>query len=492
MTHGDPTVTEDPAEAPAIVISDKWRRIIVTAMAAITIVCLVLPLAGVAGTDISYFVFGLAGTTDLFDLIRQIPAENLPDWAGVVLQTTPDEMAGVPGGLAAIALVLGIVSLLLSIAVLIGSLPFGARWPILRKQFFGVLPLITFFLALAFIEEGFTAPAVEFWQPNVFVAIVATLVMALASVRMEPAMTIACVFILIILLVGTAYMLATQGVPSFLGPTYLLQQMQIASFLGITAAGMMMVILLGHIDLSVPWTLAAAGMLATAVGGASAELVGLGVGLAVGLINGIGVAYLRVPSMIFTLGINTVLLGLMVMLTGGFAPQTAATDVMLFLGRDRTIGIPHAVAIWVIVSVIIVFVLKRTTLGRYMYAIGNREAATYLSGVNTRLILIAAFVMCSLCAAVAGLLLSGYSSRAYQAMGDEYLLPSIAAVVLGGTHILGGKGRYAGTVVGAILIVLLESALSVMQMPEAGRQIIYGAVIILMLLIYGRGEKVQS
>ncbi|MGF1627673.1 MAG: ABC transporter permease, partial [Alphaproteobacteria bacterium] len=202
--------------------------------------------------------------------------------------------------------------------------------------------------------------------------------------------------------------------------------------------------------------------------------------------------FLRVPSMIFTLGVNTVLMGLMVILTGGFAPQSAATDIMLFFGRDRTAGIPHAVILWVAVSAVIMFILGRTAFGRYIYAIGNREAATYLSGVNTRLVIVTSFVMCSLCASIAGLMLAGYSSRAYQAMGNEYLLPSIAAVVLGGTHILGGKGRYIGTVIGAILIVLLQSVLSVMQMPEAGRQIIYGSVIILMLLVYGRGEKLRA
>ncbi|MGF1625498.1 MAG: ABC transporter permease, partial [Alphaproteobacteria bacterium] len=182
-------------------------------------------------------------------------------------------------------------------------------------------------------------------------------------------------FVVVILLVGSVYTLATQGTIPFLSPPYLLQQLQIASFLGITAAGMMMVILLGHIDLSVPWTLAAAAMLATAVGGPAAVPVGLGVGLAIGLFNGLGVAFLRVPSMIFTLGVNTVLMGLMVILTGGFAPQSAATDIMLFFGRDRTAGIPHAVILWVAVSAVIMFILGRTAFGRYIYAIGNREAA---------------------------------------------------------------------------------------------------------------------
>ena len=303
---------------------------------------------------------------------------------------------------------------------------------------------------------------------------------------------IASLFVLVILGFGSAYTLATQGNLAFLNPGYLLQQLQVGAFLGIVAAGMMLVILLGHIDLSVPWTLAAAAMMATAVGGPMAIPVGLGIGLAVGIFNGIGVAYLRVPSMIFTLGVNAMLRGLMVMHTGGFAPQTHATELMTFLATGHVLGIPMALFVWGLLSLGMVFLLRRTVFGRYVYAIGNREAAAYLSGVPTRLVLVAAFALCGLCAGLAGVLLAGYSTKAYQGMGDAYLLPSIAAVVIGGTHILGGRGRYAGTVVGTILITLLSSVLSVMQMPEAGRQIIYGLVIITMLLAYGRSRPVGT
>ena len=299
---------------------------------------------------------------------------------------------------------------------------------------------------------------------------------------------IASLFVLVILAFGSAYTLATQGNLAFLNPGYLLQQLQVGAFLGIVAAGMMLVILLGHIDLSVPWTLAAAAMVATAVGGDLAVPVGLAIGLAVGIVNGIGVAYLRVPSMIFTLGVNAMMRGLMVMLTGGFAPQTDATGLMSFLATGRVLGLPMALLVWTLVSLAMVFLLGRTVFGRYVYAIGNRESAAYLSGVPTRLVLVGAFALCGLCAGLAGVLLAGYSAKAYQGMGDAYLLPSIAAVVIGGTHILGGKGRYAGTVVGTILITLLSSVLSVMQMPEAGRQVIYGLVIIGMLLAYGRSR----
>ncbi|MEM8551161.1 MAG: ABC transporter permease [Pseudomonadota bacterium] len=308
------------------------------------------------------------------------------------------------------------------------------------------------------------------------------------SFRIDTPILIGLVFISLILAAGTSYTLATQGTATFVSPTYLLQQLHFGAFLGMTAAGMMLVILLGHIDLSVPWTLTASAMVASAIGGFAGDMTGLMVGLTVGLVNGIGVAFLRVPSMIFTLGMNTVLLGLMVMLTGGHAPQSAATDLMLFLGRDRTLGVPHSVIVWLIISAAIIFMLTRTAVGRYMYAIGNREAAAYLSGVRTRLVIVGAFMMCSACAAIAGISLAGYSARAFQAMGDPYLLPSIAAVVLGGTNILGGQGKYSGTVVGVILIVLLQSMLSIMQMEEAYRQVIYGAVIILMLLIYSRGR----
>ena len=301
-------------------------------------------------------------------------------------------------------------------------------------------------------------------------------------------------FIIVMLLAGSLYS------SNFLSATYLLQQLQVAAFLGIIASGLMLVILLGHIDLSIPWLVTVGGMMSTAAAGwwgatgeAMAIPFGVLCGLAFGLFNGIGVAFLRIPSMIFTLGVNAVAQGLMVLHTGGFAPQDHSTDLMHWLATGRTLlGIPNALFVWLAVGVVIVFILRRTALGRYIFAIGNREGATYLSGVNTRAVLIACFGISGMCSALAGVMLAGYSTKAYQAMGDPYLLPAIAAVVLGGTHILGGRGTFLGTVAGVILISLLQSILSVMQMPEAGRQIIYGVVIITMLLVYGRGERVQG
>ncbi len=300
---------------------------------------------------------------------------------------------------------------------------------------------------------------------------------------------ISLVTTLAILLVGTGYTLSTQGTAPLFTPSYLLQQLQIGSFLGICAAGMMMVVLLGHIDLSIPWTMTAAAMMATTVGGVWAIPAGLSVGLAVGLLNGFGVSVLRIPSMIFTLGVDSVLRGLMVAHTGGFAPQTEASPLMRFLAADTILGIPVAIFVWAFVSVVIATILTRTGFGKSIYAVGVKEGAAYLSGIRTRRVIVGSFVASSLCAATAGILLAGYSAKAYQDMGTPYLLPAIAAVVLGGTHILGGRGRYLGTLIGATLIVFLNSVLSIMQMPESYRQIIYGVVIVTMLLAYGRNKQ---
>ncbi|TGS11880.1 ABC transporter permease [Mesorhizobium sp. M2E.F.Ca.ET.209.01.1.1] len=305
--------------------------------------------------------------------------------------------------------------------------------------------------------------------------------------RADPAVVTAFACIVVLLLLGSLYS------RSFLSPEYLLQQLKVASFLGVIATGMMLVILLGQIDLSVPWSVATGAMMACAaaaygsVGVALAIPFGVLCGVAIGIVNGIGVAYLRIPSMIITLATNAVAQGLMVVYTGGFSPQDSATAAMRYLATGFTIpGVPNAVIIWALIGAAMVFVLTRTSFGRAVYGIGNRERAAYLSGIDTRRIVLIAFAVSGGLSAFGGVLLAGYASKAAQSMGDAYLLPSIAAVVLGGTSILGGRGSYLGTVAGVILITLLQSILSVMQMPEAGRQIIYGVVIVAMLLLYGR------
>lgn len=307
-----------------------------------------------------------------------------------------------------------------------------------------------------------------------------------------PTRTLALVLVGLVLAAGLAF-------PQFLSPAYLVQQLQNGAFLGIVAIGAMLVILTGHIDLAVPWTLSAAATFSTAfVGSAESAgwgelgiVVGLAIGCGIGLVNGIGVGYLRIPSMIWTLAVNMVVFGVCVYHAGLYAAGSRPSALVLELGAGRSFGVPNAVLVWIGCSLAMALVLRRTVLGRRIYAVGTSEAAAYLSGVDTRRVIVAVFVLSGACSALAGMLLAGYAGQAYQNMGDPYLLPGIAAVVLGGTSILGGRGSFGGTVCGVLLVTLITSMLSVLQVSEAFRQIAYGLVIIAMVGFYSRSSSAQ-
>jgi ribose transport system permease protein len=210
--------------------------------------------------------------------------------------------------------------------------------------------------------------------------------------KIDRPIVIAFACIVALLLVGGMYS------RNFLSPEYILLQLKVGAFLGIIATGLMMVILLGHIDLSLPWTITVGAMMACAVAG-HGELgrilaipVGIGCGVLIGIVNGILVALLRIPSMIATLATNAVAQGIMIVYTGGSSPQDSAPHVMRWLAAGWLVpGVPNAVALWVLIGGVTMFLLSRTTFGRTLYAIGNTERAAYLSGINTRLVTVAAF-----------------------------------------------------------------------------------------------------
>jgi ribose transport system permease protein len=297
------------------------------------------------------------------------------------------------------------------------------------------------------------------------------------------------------LLIVLAILIAVGGMvhDQFLSPRYLLLQLQSGALLGIIAAGAMLVILVGHIDLSVPWTLSVSAIVSTAVMQAGAgstwaelsPLAGLLAGAAIGVLNGFGVAYLRIPSLIWTLAINAILLGASAFYAGNAVVASQPSNLMMVLGSGKLFNlVPNSVLLWVLFSAGLMWLLRRTVIGRYLYLVGAREKAAYLSGIDTRMVVMGAFVLSGLCSAIAGMLLAGYSGQAYQRMGDPYLLPGIAAVVVGGTSILGGRGSYGGTIAGVLVITLISSMLSLMHVPEAIKQICYGILIVGMVCLY--------
>lgn len=272
----------------------------------------------------------------------------------------------------------------------------------------------------------------------------------------------------------------------------------VASFVGLVAAGQCFVILIGGIDLSVPWVLNAAAILlvTTSLGqddrAPYAIAVTLGMGALAGMANGIGIVWLGVPAVVMTLAMNGIIEGLALGLSGGMtcaACASYAPPVIADAVHDVWLGIPAALWLWLAVVAVVSFVLSLTRFGRATYAIGNNARAAYLAGSNVSLTTVALYALSGLFSAMAGILLVGFGGQASLGMGAPYLFQSIAAVVIGGVSILGGRGSYLGAAAGAVSLTALVSVLLALNMPEYGRSIIYGVVILALLLLYGREQR---
>jgi ribose transport system permease protein len=262
--------------------------------------------------------------------------------------------------------------------------------------------------------------------------------------------------------------------------------------LAILAACQTLTMLTGGIDLSVGAVASMSGfVVATLVGGPGlgvAILVALAIATLAGLLTGIGVGVFRVHPLIMTLGMGLIVLGLanvwqlaMVQTGAGVAP------VMRALGSDRLGGIlPYSLVIFVPLAALVLLCLRRTGFGRMLYAVGDNPIAARLSGARAWQVLVVLYIVSALLAAIAGLLISGLTNVASVTLADSYVLPSVAASVIGGTSILGGRGGYAGTIVGALILTVLSSLLSTLGFPEAVRQVLYGAIIVAVAALYTR------
>jgi ribose/xylose/arabinose/galactoside ABC-type transport system permease subunit len=256
---------------------------------------------------------------------------------------------------------------------------------------------------------------------------------------------------------------------------------------GILAVGMTAVILTGGIDLSVGSVAALAGVVAAMIasdGGASvflAALAALGVGLAVGLFNGVTIAKFRVPPFVTTLAMLTICRGLAFIVTGGRSIGNLPASFG-FLGRERLLGVPVPVLLMFVVFACGWFVLKRMTLGRYIYAVGGNREAAYLAGVNTKGVTLLVYVLNGLLVGLAGLVLASRLGAGVPNAGLQYELDVIAAVVVGGTSLMGGRGSVIGTFWGAVFIGILNNGLNLAGIDPYMQKIALGLVILLAVL----------
>jgi ribose transport system permease protein len=279
--------------------------------------------------------------------------------------------------------------------------------------------------------------------------------------------------------VGQPFFTATQVSTTFL----------YAAILGLIAAGQTLVMLTGGVDLSVASTATAAGFIVSGYGthGAGAAIfLALLISAGIGLLNGVGVAIFRANPLIMTLGVSSVTLGALAI----YAQRVISPLVPGFvrtLGSERFFTyIPYDLLVWGPISALIVLGLLYSGFGRMIYAVGDNQVACRLAGVRVWQVLLLVYVLCGVLSGVAGVLLDGFTNGADLEIGAPFLLPSVAAVVIGGTSIFGGSGGYSGTILGALILTVLDSLLTILNASAATKQILYGAIVLALAALYAR------
>lgn len=288
--------------------------------------------------------------------------------------------------------------------------------------------------------------------------------------------------------------------PGFASGDQIVNMLRVASFLGFIAIGQTLVILSGGegIDLSVGTVATLGAILASrTMSGSDAMLVpgvllALTVAAAIGLVNGLGIVFLKIPPFVMTLGMLGVVGGLILVVTGGVADGRAAPALVQLVNGRFLFGIPGILIVWAVLAILVTLLLRNTVFGRQLYAVGASREAARLSGVPVRRVLLSTYVLSSVFAALGGIAMVGYSQQVFLNLANDLTLPSIAAVIIGGTLVAGGVGGYLGSAVGAIVLTVLTSLLTTLNMPEWARIVMQGIVLIALLTVYGRQRRLRA
>ena len=286
--------------------------------------------------------------------------------------------------------------------------------------------------------------------------------------------------------------------PGFLAPSHMESIIRQSAFIGIVCVGQTLVILTGGIDLSVSFSITLLNLVAAQmIDGQDENLLAaaavvLVLGAFIGLVNGLGVRFLKIPPLVMTLGMGSILQGITLVYTNG-APKGHSSPFLEFLSTGKVMGIVSGVIlIWIVLSAITIIVLKKTIFGRSIYSIGTNIVASKYSGVKISSVSVSVYTISGIMSAITAMLLLGYTGTSFTGAGDPYNMNSITAVVIGGTSVLGGAGGYVGTIAGCIIMIVLSGILTVINMPESGRQIVQGLIIIVMLLLVYSKNKEKS
>ena len=223
-----------------------------------------------------------------------------------------------------------------------------------------------------------------------------------------------------------------------------------------------------------------------------ALFVSIIVGALIGLLNGMGITFLKISPFVMTLGMGGVITGAVIILNHGNLAGKVAPIMTRIIARPRIGKIPGAIVIWVVFSILMWLLLERTTYGKHLFAIGVNRVTAKLSGVNVTGVNLTTYALAGLLAGFGGFLLVGNTGVVLISLGQPYLFPSIAAVAVGGTLLSGGKGSYWGTMAGAVVLTLITSLLTTMQMPDSVRRMVLGATLLFLISIYGRQRALRQ
>jgi ribose transport system permease protein len=278
--------------------------------------------------------------------------------------------------------------------------------------------------------------------------------------------------------------------------------LRLAVFLGVIAAGQTLVIISGGegIDLSAGSVVTLTAILTYIfVNGEDgrvlpALLLTLAAGALVGLINGVGITFLRISPFVMTLGMAGVVTGAIIVITHGSVTGKVAPIMTRLIARPLSpdLPIPNAIILWILFGILMWLLLERTTFGRNLFAIGVNRITAKLSGVNVTGMNLLTYSLAGALAGFSGFLLVGNTGVVHLQLGQPFLFPSIAAVAVGGTLLSGGKGSYWGTMAGAIVLTLITSLLTTMQMPQSVRNMVLGGTLLILISIYGRQRALRQ
>lgn len=274
----------------------------------------------------------------------------------------------------------------------------------------------------------------------------------------------------------------SMATPAFLSKQNILNLLRQSSIIGIISAGMTFVIISGNFDISVGAVAALAGVVTMklATGGTNlfvAMLVALVACAVIGLINGFAVAKINIPSLIATMAMITIVRGILLMLTGGY-PITETIPVLDYLGNGYIVGIPVPVIVFFLVVLLGFIVITKTKFGRYVYSVGGNQDASKLNGINVDSYKIKVFVINAVLAGIAGLVLTGRLGTATPVAGEGYDMDAIASVVIGGTSVSGGSGSVLKTVIGVLLMSVINNSFNLLGIDIYFQYIFKGLIIL--------------